>query len=46
MTRELVTEEELIRILNNELAKDEDSKGYSFDNGLLRLAETDENGCN
>lgn len=46
MERKLVTEEELIKLLNNQLAEHEDSEGYSFDQGVLRLAGVDENGCN
>lgn len=44
--RRLVTEEELVRILNKQLAKHENSKGYSFMEGITRLADPDEDGCN
>ncbi|NPU86291.1 MAG: hypothetical protein HPY65_17565 [Syntrophaceae bacterium] len=46
MERKLVSEKELVNILNNELRKNEDSEGYSFDGGVLKLKEPDETGCN
>jgi hypothetical protein len=46
MERMLVSEQELLRILNEELKKVEDSEGYRFGNGVLRLTDTDEDGCN
>jgi hypothetical protein len=46
MERRLVSEEELIKILNRELAKEEDSEGYSFMEGITRLIDVEEDGCN
>jgi hypothetical protein len=46
MERKLVTEKELVRLLNEELAKEDNSEGYSFMEGVIRLVDTDENGCN
>jgi hypothetical protein len=43
--RQLVTEKELIEILNNELHKRVDSKYYNF-TSVLRLRDKDESGCN
>ncbi|MGD0661841.1 MAG: hypothetical protein ABSD38_27600 [Syntrophorhabdales bacterium] len=46
MERKLVTEEELIAVLNTELRKHDDSGRYSFMAGVVRLAEVDETECN
>lgn len=46
MERILVTEEQLIAILNTELHKTEDPEYYKFTEGIIRLANTDKNGCN
>ncbi len=46
MSRILVTEKELIEILNKELHKTEDPEYYRFDDGVLRLKDVDQNGCN
>lgn len=46
MERILVSEEELIEILNKELRKREDSEGYSFSPGVMRLRDKDKDGCN
>lgn len=46
MNRILVSEKELIEILNKELHKTEDLEDYRFDDGVIRLRNVDENGCN
>jgi hypothetical protein len=46
MERILVTKDELVELLNKELSKREDSEGYSFTSGILRLQDKDKNGCN
>jgi hypothetical protein len=45
MGRILITEKELVKILNNELGKVEDSGGYNFTH-VMRLRDQDKNGCN
>jgi len=45
MNRVLLTEKELIDILNNELHRKESSKDYNFEN-VIRLKNLDKNGCN
>jgi len=45
MTRQIVSEGELLRILNTELHKLPDSRDYRFE-GITRLSEPDEMGCN
>ena len=45
MAKELVSNRELIRILNNELSKYEECKDCHFD-GILKYEENDEKGCN
>ncbi|MGC9965839.1 MAG: hypothetical protein ABSE08_10575 [Syntrophobacteraceae bacterium] len=46
MERELKTKEELLKILNEELKKVEDSEGYRFDSIGFKLIEPDSEGCN
>lgn len=45
MNRILVTEKELIAILNDELHKKENPKDYNFEN-IIGLKDVDNNGCN
>ena len=45
MKRDLVSKDELISILNKELAKYEDCENCRF-HGVIELAEEDEDGCN
>jgi hypothetical protein len=45
MERELVSEEELISILNSKLSEYDECKECSFE-GILKLAEEDKDGCN
>jgi len=45
MSRILVTEKELIAILNDELHKKENPQDYNFEN-IIRLKDMDNNGCN
>lgn len=46
MNRILVTEKELVKILNKELHRTESPEFYRFDEGILRLEGVDKNGCN
>ncbi len=46
MERLLVTEKELIAIMNKELHKTEKPEDYRFNDGVTRLVGEDENGCN
>ena len=46
MERLLVTEEELIGILNKELHKLESPEYYNFVGGIMRLKDPDKHGCN
>lgn len=46
MERQLVSEIELIKILNAELAKYEECKNCHFDAPPVRLVEPDKDGCN
>jgi len=45
MERKLVTEEELIAVLNQELHKTENPEDYRFEN-IIRLVDKDKDGCN
>lgn len=45
MERILVTEEELLAILNRELHKTEKAEDYRFEN-VIRLTDKDKDGCN
>ena len=46
MERQLVSEEELISILNAGLSKYEDYKDCHFREGVIKLVEPDAQGCN
>jgi hypothetical protein len=46
MERQLVSEEELISILNAGLSKYEDYKDCHFMEGVVKLDEPDDEGCN
>lgn len=46
MERKIISEEELLSILNNELSKYEECRNCRFDNPPLKLMEPDKDGCN
>lgn len=46
MERKLISEEELLSILNSQLSKYEECKDCRFDTPPLKLVELDKDGCN
>jgi len=46
MTRRIISESALLKILNDELHKLPDSRDYRFNLGVTRLVQPDESGCN
>ena len=46
MNKQIVSVDELIAILNEELSKFDECEGCRYTNSVTRLRETDPNGCN